>query len=47
MIRNGASRHRRIHGLRRGSVRFTFEVMERRELLSTFVVTNTTDSPTP
>ena len=47
MIRNRWSWQRRTHVGRRTSFRLVCELMESRQLLSTFVVTNTTDAPTP
>ncbi len=47
MIRNRWSWQRRIHVGRRTSFRLVCELMESRQLLSTFVVTNTSDTPTP
>ena len=47
MIRNRWSWQRRIHVGRRTSFRLVCELMESRQLLSTFVVTNTTDAPNP
>src|ERR1700677_1415744 len=47
MIRNRWSWQRRTHVGRRTSFRLVCELMESRQLLSTFVVTNTTDAPNP
>ncbi len=47
MIRNGVTRRRFVRRVRRASFQLACELMERRELLSTFVVSNTTDSATP
>ena len=47
MIRSGWSFQRRIHVGRRKSFRLVCELMETRQLLSTFVVTNTSDAPIP
>ena len=47
MIRNRWSWQRRIHVGRRPSFRLVCELMESRQLLSTFVVTNASDAPAP